>query len=293
MVTLSLKSKSKFKNNRRKIMFFKFNQLKQLAAYFLISMAFSLNAFGSMHIHSDDDLQLIKEKTFSILPGKNLLVDISSGDVKVTYWDKEEVYVKILGDEDAMEKMDFTLEGNDEEVKVTGKKKSSISSWFSSIDLKVEIKVPSQFNLDVNTAGGDIKCGGITGKAELNTSGGDVWADKFSGNLIASTSGGDVFLFCRDAKINAETSGGDIKIEYEGENKEIDVSTSGGDIEIMLPKEFKAAMELSTSGGDVSCSLNMSNVKKSSGSRLIGDLNGGGEKLLAHTSGGDITVTGK
>jgi hypothetical protein len=52
-------------------------------------------------------------------------------------------------------------------------------------------------------------------------------------------------------------------------------------------------MELSTSGGDVSCSLNMSNVKKSSGSRLIGDLNGGGQKLSAHTSGGDITVSEK
>ncbi|MCW8804247.1 MAG: DUF4097 family beta strand repeat-containing protein [Ignavibacteriaceae bacterium] len=115
----------------------------------------------------------------------------------------------------------------------------------------------------------------------------------FLGSLIASTSGGDIFLFCRDAEINAETSGGDIRLEYEGENKGIDISTSGGDIEIKLAGEFKADMELSTSGGDVSCSLNMSNVKKSSGSRLVGDLNGGGEKLSAHTSGGDISVTGK
>ena len=274
-------------------MFSKFNQLKQLAAYFLISTAFSLNACGSMHMHSDDDLQLIKEKSFNISSGKNLLVEISSGDVTITYWDKEEVYVKILGDEDAMEKMDFTLEGNDEEVRVTGKKISSISSWFSNIDLKVEIKVPSQFNLNINTAGGDIKCGGIIGKAELSTSGGDIWADRFSGMLDASTSGGDIFLFCKDAKINGETSGGDVKLEYEGENKGIELSTSGGDIDIILSKDFAASMELSTSGGDVSCSLNMSNVKKSSGSRLIGDLNGGGEKLYAHTSGGDITVTGK
>ena len=101
------------------------------------------------------------------------------------------------------------------------------------------------------------------------------------------------FCFAMMHKINAETSGGDINLEYEGENKGIDLSTSGGDIDINLPKDFKASMELSTSGGDVSCSLNMSNVKKSSGSRLIGDLNGGGEKLYAHTSGGDITVTGK
>ena len=274
-------------------MFSKFNQLKQLAAYFLISMEFSLNAYGNMYIHSDDDLQLIKEKSFNISSGKNLLVEISSGDVKVTYWDKSEVYIKIFGNENAMEKMNFTMEGNEDHVKVIGKRKSSSSSWFSSMDVKVEIKVPAQFNLDISTAGGDIKCGGITGKAELNTSGGDVWADKFSGDLNASTSGGDIFLFCTDTKINAETSGGDVNLEYEGENKGTDLSTSGGDIDIILSKDFAASMELSTSGGDVSCSLNMSNVKKSSGSRLIGDLNGGGEKLYAHTSGGDITVSGK
>ena len=270
-----------------------FKTLKQIAASLIISLAFSFTACGNMQISSNNDLQLIQEKSFNISPGKNLYVDINSGDVKITNWDKAEVYVKILGNENGMEKMDFTLVGNEEEVKVTGKKKSSVSSWFSSMDIEVEIKVPSEFNLKVSTSGGDIKCGGIKGMANLNTSGGDVWADKFSGSLIASTSGGDIFLFCRDAEINAETSGGDIRLEYEGENKGIDISTSGGDIEIKLAGEFKADMELSTSGGDVSCSLNMSNVKKSSGSRLIGELNGGGEKLSAHTSGGDISVTGK
>jgi DUF4097 and DUF4098 domain-containing protein YvlB len=281
---------SKFKNNGRKIMFSKFSRLKQLAAYFLISMAFSLNACAKMHIHSDDDLQLIKEKSFNISSGKNLLVELSSGDVKVTYWDKSEVYIKIFGNENAMEKMNFNMEGTEEMIKITGKRKSSSSSWFSSMDVNVEIKVPAQFNLDISTAGGDIKCGGITGKAELNTSGGDVWADKFSGDLNASTSGGNIFLFCSDANIEAETSGGDIKLEYEGENRGIDLSTSGGDIDIKLPKDFAAKMELSTSGGDVTCSLNMTSVKKMSGSRLIGDLNGGGEMLSAHTSGGDISV---
>jgi hypothetical protein len=274
-------------------MIFKFNLLKQLTAYFLISMAFSLNACGSMHIHSDDDLQLIKEKTFNISPGKNLIVDISSGDVTVTYWDKSEVYVKIFGNEKAFDKMNFTLNGNEESVEVIGEKKSSTSSWFSNINVKVEIKVPSNFNLDINTAGGDIKCGGINGRAQLNTSGGDVWADKFSGDLYASTSGGDVFLFCNNAFIEAETSGGDIDLEYSGENLGIELSTSGGDIDIKLPDDFKATMDISTSGGDVSCSLNMSNIKKSHGSSLVGDINGGGEKLNAHTSGGDITVTEK
>jgi len=192
-----------------------------------------------------------------------------------------------------MNKMDFNLEGKDETVEVHGKKKSSASSWFSNINVEVEIKVPAQFNLDINTAGGDIRCGGITGMAQLNTSGGDIWADKFSGNLEASTSGGDVYLFCSNAAIEAETSGGDIKLEYTGENRGIDLSTSGGDIVIKVPNDFKAAIDLSTSGGDVSCSLNMSNVKKSYESSLKGDINGGGKKLIAQTSGGDITVKEK
>jgi DUF4097 and DUF4098 domain-containing protein YvlB len=272
-------------------MYSKINQLKQLAFSLLISVAFTFTACGSMHMHIDDDLKLIKEKTFNISPGKSLIVDLSSGDVKVTYWDKSEVSVKIFGDENAFDKMDFDLNGSDEMVEVIDKKKSSVSSWFSNVNVEVEVKVPTNFNLDINTAGGDIKCGGINGSAQLNTSGGDVWADKFSGKLNVSTSGGDIFLFCNNAIIEAETSGGDIKLEYEGENQGIDLSTSGGDIDIKLPNDFKASIELSTSGGDVSCSLNMNNIKKSYETNLVGDINGGGQKLIAHTSGGDITVT--
>jgi DUF4097 and DUF4098 domain-containing protein YvlB len=268
-----------------------FQILKRLTLPILISLIFTFTVFGNNYLAKKDDLQLLKEKSFTISPGKNLLIDLGSGDVTVTYWDKEEVNIKIFCNENAKEKMSFSMEKTDEMIKVTGKRKSSFSSWFSNVNVEVEIKVPAKFNLDISTADGDIKCGGITGKAELNTSGGDIWADKFSGVMNASTSGGNIFLFCRDAQIDAETSGGDIKLEYEGENKGIELSTSGGDIEVKVPQDFTASMELSTSGGDVSCSLNMSNVKKSSGSRLIGDLNGGGQKLSAQTSGGDITVS--
>jgi len=274
-------------------MSYKFSVITHFVIIILIAAAFTITACGSMRIHSGDDLELIQEKTFNISPGKKLIVELSSGDVKVTNWEKSEAYIKIYGNENARNKMDFSFDSNDETIKVIGEKKSAVSSWFSNLNVEVEIKVPSQFNLDINTAGGDIRCGGINGMAQLNTSGGDIWADKFSGNLEASTSGGDVYLFCSDAVIEAETSGGDIKLEYTGENRGIDLSTSGGDIDIKLPSDFKAAIDLSTSGGDVSCSLNMSNVKKSYESSLEGELNGGGKKLIAQTSGGDITVKEK
>jgi len=266
---------------------------KQLTTTLLISTALTFTACGSMHVHVDDDLQLIKEKSFNISEGKNLMVDLTSGDVTVTYWDKSEVSVKIYGNENAYEKMDFDVKGDNDLIEVIGRKKASVSSWFSNINVDVEIQVPAKFNLDVNTAGGDIKCGGINGVVQLNTSGGDVWADKFSGNLNISTSGGDIFLFCKDAVIEAETSGGDIDLEYSGKNMGIDLSTSGGDIEIKLPVDLKASLDLSTSGGDVSCSLSLNNITKSYETSLVGDMNGGGEIVVAHTSGGDITLSEK
>ena len=264
---------------------------KHLAIFLLFVSTISFAACHRMHISMDKDLQLIKEKTFSIAPGKNLSVKISSGDVIVTSWDKAEVNVKIRGNENALDKMEFKLEGNEEMVEVIGEKKSSVSSWFSNVRVEIEIKVPAEFNVNVNTSGGDIKYGGVSGNAELNTSGGDVWGEKFGKSLNISTSGGDISLIGGETKINAETSGGDIKVDYKGENKGIGLSTSGGDIAIKLPEDFKASIELSTSGGDVSCSLKLSNVEKLSDTKLIGDLNDGGEKLSAHTSGGDIIVT--
>jgi len=259
----------------------------------LISIAFTFSACGSMHTYIDDDLQLIKERTFNISEGKSLIVDVPGGDVKVTYWNKESVEVKIFANEKAFDKIDFDISGDQEIVEIIGKKKSSVSSWFSNIKVEVEIKAPTKFNLDINTSGGDIKCGGIEGMIVLNTSGGDIWADKCSGNINVSTSGGDVFLFCKDATIQAETSGGDIELEYTGENMGIDLSTSGGDIDIKLPSDLTASLDLSTSGGDVSCSMNLSNISKSYETSLEGDLNGGGKMVVAHTSGGDIDVREK
>ncbi|MCK7524189.1 MAG: hypothetical protein MZV64_44435 [Ignavibacteriales bacterium] len=41
---------------------------------------------------------------------------------KVTYWGKSEVNVKIFGTENAMEKMNFTMDRTEDFVKITGKR---------------------------------------------------------------------------------------------------------------------------------------------------------------------------
>jgi DUF4097 and DUF4098 domain-containing protein YvlB len=239
------------------------------------------------------DLGVLHEKTFPINPGKQLKVKTPTGDIEVTYWDESKVYIKILGDDDAEERMSFEFKNDENLVEIIADKNSSLSSWFSGINLKYEIKVPAKFNVDVSTSGGDIKLGGVNGTAKLHTSGGDIWADRVEGNLDVSTSGGDISLICGGTEIVAQTSGGDIDLDYFGPNFGIDLSTSGGDIRVDLPTDFDASMELSTSGGDVSCNLTMNNATKLSGHKIVADLNNGGMDFNAHTSGGDIDVVKK
>ncbi len=240
-----------------------------------------------------DDLKVLHEKTFSINPGKQLKVKTPTGDVEVTYWDESKVYIKILGDEDAQERMHFAFNNNDNLIEIIADKDGSLFSWFSGINLKYEIKVPAKFNVDVSTSGGDIKLGGVNGTAKLHTSGGDIWAERVEGNLDITTSGGDITLICGDTEIVAHTSGGDINLNYIGSNLGIDLSTSGGDIRVELSADFDASMNLSTSGGDVSCNLTLNNATKLSENKIIADLNNGGMDFNAHTSGGDIKVLKK
>ncbi len=264
--------------------------MKLVTKYLIIlSLIFALPINHSFASSKGDDKKVIKEKTFQIAEDKKINVTCDGGDVMFTPWDNSEVYVKIIGNDNAAEKYDYIFESNSDEISVKVERKGGWN-WFSNISIKIEVKVPARFNIYTNTSGGDIKVGGVHGGIYLETSGGDIWGDRFEGNFYASTSGGDINLFCSNAKIEASTSGGDITVEYTGVNQGIELSTSGGDIEIKVPADFDAKANLETSGGDVDCNLTLNDVKKLSETEIIANINKGGKPLTASTSGGDVSV---
>jgi DUF4097 and DUF4098 domain-containing protein YvlB len=263
----------------------KISMIHFLAAIFICTLTTDLSFSAS----NSSGTKTIHEKSFQILPGKKLILNTDAGDIQITPWDKSEVAVKVTGNENAAEKFRYNFSSTLEEVIIEVDKKSGWS-WLSNINIKFEIKVPNNFNIYANTAGGDIKIGGIMGDINVKTSGGDIWGDRFEGNFVAKTSGGDINLFTSNAKIEANTSGGDIDLDYTGINRGIELKTSGGDIAVKTPANFNAKAELKTSGGDVDCNLTLNNVSKLSETKVMGNINDGGAPLVAITSGGNITV---
>lgn len=275
-------------------------------------------------IAKDGPEKLLFEKSFQVSAGEKLAVEAVAADILVSTWAKNEVAVKIYGDENALEKVDLSVDKNSSGVMIEIEKKSFLKS-LSNLGLRIEVMAPESFNTDLKTSGGDIKVkdmkgsfvmvtsggniglenasGSINGKtsggnvklvkfngsASLKTSGGNIVVKDVEGSVDVGTSGGDIEIDSQKGTINAKTSGGNIRLRYNGENQGIECSTSGGDIEAFVPETFKADVVLKTSAGEVECELPASNVKTNHSS-FTGTVNGGGMPLTLKTSGGSISL---
>ncbi len=145
-------------------------------------------------------------------------------------------------------------------------------------------------NINVSTSGGDVTVKNITGFVKVFTSGGYINGKNINGNITASTSGGNIYLQVKNGEVSANSSGGDISLYYFGINKGIGISTSGGDINLEVPQNIKADVLLKSSSGNIIDNFSNESVLTITPFKNESKFNGGGEKLICKTSGGDITL---
>jgi len=264
------------------------------------------------------------EKTFTVQAGATLKVETQGGDVRVKSGSGDKVQVtavqKIRADSEAeadelLKKLELSIEQQGGDVAASAKyaKKTAgfnFGSW-PPVQVDFEITVPTKFNTELKTSGGDIVIGDLTGTVSARTSGGDVKLGRIDGEVRAHTSGGDIRLAHAtgvtdlhtsggDIRIgtvlntlNASTSGGDVTAEFIGALKgDCELSTSGGDVGVTVDAKAGFQLEASTSGGEVEAegltiTIERGGIGKT---RLHGKVNGGGPLLKLHTSGGDIEL---
>jgi len=241
-----------------------------------------------------------RSKSFNVNKGGTLEVTVDGGDIRIDVWDKNEVYVRAEGiDEEDLSRLRMEQSGNT--VRVDFRRPHG---WWSDGHMRFDITIPSEFNAELRTAGGDIDIRGTVngtvrgstsggdvtlrdvkgGKVDLSTSGGDMRTGSIQGDVRLKTSGGNIELGKVGGEANVSTSGGNIRAESVG--KTLRASTSGGNIDI---GDVGGEADVSTSGGDVS-------VRKVTGSATLNTSGGNIElasasgRVKAHTSGGDIRL---
>jgi DUF4097 and DUF4098 domain-containing protein YvlB len=270
------------------------------------------------------------EKKFSVTPGGTFTLNTDFGDVAIVGTTASEVSIvaHMKGRASDLEDFEISVYQNDAGVEVKGQGKHSGWRFWDSfnIDVRFSVNLPNEYSVRLNTAGGDIKISDIEGKIQgetsggdlyvndikgeirLNTSGGDIRAERVAGGLRMQTSGGDIIIASStgevevntsggdirvssvEGKVRAETSGGDVMVKVTDGNRGVHAETSGGDIDIIVGKDIAANIDASTSGGSVICDLPVTMSGKIDESRVQGTVNGGGNLIYAHTSGGDVTL---
>jgi DUF4097 and DUF4098 domain-containing protein YvlB len=221
-----------------------------------------------------------RSRTFDVGAGGSLVIMVV-GDVALRTAPGTQVTVQASGiAEDQLGRLSMSQTGNT--VTVEYKPEGG-----GSVNVRFNITLPTHFDVDLTTSGGDITLeGNLTGRLAGKTAGGDIRIGNVDGNTVLTTAGGDIAAGKIGGDAKLKTAGGDIRLEWS--DGQVDVSTAGGDI---IVGDVARSLKASTSGGDIR--INNVNgdatVSTAGGDVRVGKVSG---SARLNTAGGDIECQG-
>jgi len=255
------------------------------------------------------------EKTYSVSPGGKFVLQADRGSCEISPIDGNDVRIRVLrgvnggtkAEADALfANHEVTFQQADGVVSVLAKnKKDSSWSWRPnrpSLQVRYEISVPRKFNVDLKTAGGDVRVGDLdgdvkartssgsihlartAGKVEAGDAGGDIVVEEAGGDLSARTSSGAIRVRKAGGSVEATDAGGDIQIGEAGQS--VTAGTSSGSIEL---KSVKGDVEARDAGGDITIGAVDGAIKAQTSSGAIKIKAAKGD-VVARDSGGDVRI---
>lgn len=226
---------------------------------------------------------------YSVAANEQLLLRTDTGSINVRTHNNNTVDIEVEVEGPNSDAFKLTFEQSSTGVDVKGELDKHDWSWSSRLRVKFYIYVPSEFNLDLITAGGSIAIDDLFGNVEARTSGGSISLGDITGNVDIHTSGGSINVDSVYGDIDANTSGGSINVSFAKQiTQDATLTTSGGSITATLPEDINIDLSASTSGGSVKSEFDVSgHIKKRS---IKGTINNGGPKLTLRTSGGSVRI---
>ena len=201
-----------------------------------------LTAFLVPAVLADD----IIKREYEISKGGNLILETEiGGDIYVKGWEEDKVIVKaevIDVDDDAYE---LYFDQSSSRLKIEVDKKRN---WRKRDSGKIDffIKVPAEFNIEIETTGGPVTIEDIKGDVGGQTAGGSLEFSGIEGNINFQTMGGSIEAKRINGQLNLKTMGGSVTVlDSKVDGK---VSTMGGSIRI---EDVDGDLDGSTMGGSV------------------------------------------
>jgi DUF4097 and DUF4098 domain-containing protein YvlB len=218
------------------------------------------------------------KRLFEVGPGGLLTANLQRSSIRIVSRDDATLDVEVIERVDAEnhEQVDHTpaefevdISSEGDNVRIQSKLQSDESDDEDSNRgrwLDILVSVPTNYNVDLTTSGGNVTVDDLTGNVQSKVSGGNLFLENIQGLVSCEVSGGSIHLLASSGSAKLRTSGGNINIGEAG--SDVEARTSGGSINIRRAGSRVVAM---VSGGGVN----------------VGSALGG---IMAKASGGTVTV---
>jgi hypothetical protein len=256
-------------------------------------------------VHAED-----YAKSFSVPNRANVHVNTNDGSVTVTTGDAKQVEFRVeyMGYE-----LDKTLHieshQQGDEIELTARISKFQFSLGAIRRLHIEIRMPKQADLRVESGDGAVKADGLIGTVELRTGDGSITVKSLMGDVRLHTGDGAVDAADLDGKCDAVSGDGRIRLAgrfdvlraksgdgridvdaHHGSKLDSGWSISSGDggIDVALPSDLSADIDAITHDGHITSDVPITVEGVMSKSHVRGKMNGGGQTLTIRTGDGSV-----
>ena len=234
------------------------------------------------------------QRSYELGPGGTVSIQNVSGDVVLKGYDGPVVVVegrKEGRDRDRVEVEDTSTPGH---VSLRAKYPRNCNCDAS---VHFEVRVPRGANLNfdkIQTASGNLRAEGFTGRLELQTASGDVIVRGVGGEIHAQSASGTVHVSDASGRVNASTASGNVEVELtriEGEG-DMSFSSASGDVRVRAPASLDARVKMSTASGDIETNfpLEVKSNDYGPGGRAEGQLGSGVRSLRLSSASGNVSL---
>jgi hypothetical protein len=167
--------------------------------------------------------------------------------------------------------------------------------WFHwhSPKVEIELDVPAQSRLDLETGFGDVISSGLQSKARFNSGFGRIHMTGFDGSLDAQTGFGDLYARGRFDALTLKTGYGHIDAEVGPGSHMTDpwrLSSGFGNVSLLLSEDLNANLHATTGFGHVSSDFPIMLNGISERTSISGKIGAGGPPLDLDTGFGSVHI---
>jgi DUF4097 and DUF4098 domain-containing protein YvlB len=253
------------------------------------------------------------DRQFQVGAHPRVTIESDEGRVEIVAWDRKEVAVHVeSGSWRIGSQLRLNAEQKGSDVSISA---LTPHGWFSfdvSVrELRIEVSVPREADLEIRTRDGAVVIPPLTGRVDVSTGDGDITLRGVRGDIRLVSGDGGIDAEDLDGKLSASTGDGHIRVSGRFDALELgsgdgrvaaeaepgsvirdgwSLHTGDGQLSLRLPPGLKADLEAQSLDGRITFDVPVEVTGEWGHSHLRGRMNGGGPPLRLHSGDGSIRV---